>query len=531
MYPMASYLTKHGSGLRFQMRVPRDLIPAFGSSPILLSLGRISASSARRVARILSGCVESRFTIVRVRGRAMADERDQLIRELEEMVLFSFDHMKELKRLHETEMEKAEYEHLRERIRAEDEKKALVTKATSSLQEVEKFIANLPDKSLQSQIDNLRTLISERIPIVAPAPVLPCLSETVGSFLNLCRKEGTAEKRVLTLERRIADFIEFAGDRPVDAYGLNDFQNYMDVLVRVPSNWSKLPQTRDKTLIQSAEYNDSLSVQKRHQTLAVAGIEANYISPLRGIFRRLSAEHRFHNPLGETKIIVSSKAKQSVQREPFSVEQLNIWFKSSAKASEPHLKWMPLLSVVTGARIAEMTFLQGKDIYEIQKGLWVADLTTDLAVAGKSTTKERKIKNKGSRRIMALHNCLVETGFIKYAKSKRPDDWLFPHLHKKKDGTLAKDPADSASKKMRQNLEKVGIHEKHVHVFHSTRHTAKDIMRIAKIEERTSDMQTGHVQKSISRTYGSKVLRPDEVEVLAEMQLPEGLDLSPYMKK
>lgn len=77
----------------------------------------------------------------------------------------------------------------------------------------------------------------------------------------------------------------------------------------------------------------------------------------------------------------------------------------------------------------------------------------------------------------------------------------------------------------------VGIHKPLESTFHSTRHTAKDIMRVAKVDTRTADLQTGHSMKTIADAYGSKKLRAEEVEVLAALPLPEGLDLTPYFPK
>jgi hypothetical protein len=37
--------------------------------------------------------------------------------------------------------------------------------------------------------------------------------------------------------------------------------------------------------------------------------------------------------------------------------------------------------------------------------------------------------------------------------------------------------------------------------------------------------------KSAGDNYGKKTLLPEEVEVLAALRLPEGLDLSPYIIK
>jgi integrase len=184
---------------------------------------------------------------------------------------------------------------------------------------------------------------------------------------------------------------------------------------------------------------------------------------------------------------------------------------------------------LTGARVGELIFLQGKDVYQVSNGLWVADLTTSLVIPDGSK-KKRQIKNGPSRRLFALHEVLTQVGFIDYCQSRSRDNWLFPvaFLHGKE---RVKDPADAASKRLNTRLKNVGIHNSLENTFHSTRHTAKDIMRVAKIDPRTADRQTGHAPRTVGERYGKKTLKNEEVEVLAVLPLPEGLDLSPYHQK
>lgn len=279
---------------------------------------------------------------------------------------------------------------------------------------------------------------------------------------------------------------------------------------------------------QAADYNSGLPEKHRFDTLTGKAIEANYLSPLRMFFKSMAAEYDFRSPLADMSPSIPNTARDSVVRVPFTVEELNIWFKAAAEEARPDLKWLPLLATLTGARVGELIFLQGKDIYKVTDTLWVADLTTDLVIEGEET--ERQIKNESSRRLFALHEVLEQTAFYDLWAKRKPDEWLFPHAFRygKKE---VQDPADAASKRLNGRLTKLGIHRPYETTFHSSRHTAKDIMRVAKIDPRTADRQTGHAMKSAGDSYGKKTLMVEEVEVLAALRLPEGLDLSPYITK
>ncbi|MFG1433203.1 DUF6538 domain-containing protein [Xanthobacter sp. V2C-8] len=85
------YLDRRPFGIRFQMRVPADLAGWFGTSPLRVSLGPMPMPAARRIARVLAGYAELRFSAARNgdMSNGSGDPRDDLLRELEEMLLQS----------------------------------------------------------------------------------------------------------------------------------------------------------------------------------------------------------------------------------------------------------------------------------------------------------------------------------------------------------------------------------------------------------------------------------------------------------
>jgi integrase len=380
----------------------------------------------------------------------------------------------------------------------------------------------------KTDLDILSRLVAQSL---EGGPQRPLLSESLEQWTNEIRyHEGIDPKKVRTDQNRINDFKEFAGDRPVNKYEFFDFQKFTSLLARVPSNYSKLPELRGKTRQEAADYNSSLKPEERLDTLVGKSIEDNYLSPLRMFFRDVAAQYQFRSPLTDVIIRIPKDAKESVDRVPFEVEDLNLWFAHAAKLPRQDHKWLPLLGTITGARVGELVYLQGKDVYPMTGAdgelYWVLDLRTDL-IDEDGGKEKRQVKNKPSRRLIALHEVFEETGFIKYARDRDPTQWVFPAAFRFNKGEV-KDPADAASKRMNNMLKKVGIHKSIESTFHSTRHNAKDAMRLAHIDERTSDLQSGHRLPTVSRNYGKKHLKAEEVEVLSAMPLPSGLDLGPY---
>ncbi len=468
-------------------------------------------------------------------------EVDYLMRTMKEVADVTDQVMEEQDRLHAIELENQGL-----RLRAESHERentfkrevnavysSFIDTQTSVLQTLQggRASATATPGSVQNQLEALArkmASLNQSVEIMLdgghPGPLL---SEALEHWFKVRSGLGLDQKKVDTDYNRVKDFISFAGDKPINRYRYLEFQEFANLLAHVPAKFSMKPEFKGMTQFEAAAHNRSLDPRKREKTLTGKTIESNYLSPLNMIFHDMCAHHGFRSPLANVSIRISHEARASTERLPIEVPELNKWFEQAAKESRGDSKWLPLLGTVTGARIGELIWLQKKDIYRVEGGIWVMDLTTDL-IDAQGIPVARRIKNNSSRRIIAIHQAIVDAGFIEYVQSFPKDGWIFPWAfhHGKNE---VKRPADAASKRLNAQLKKLGIHKEIEQTFHSTRHTAKDIMRVAKIDQRTHDMQTGHAQKTVSDSYGAKTLKADQLEVLVALPLPEGLDLSPYL--
>lgn len=525
------HLTARPSGWRFQIRIPRDLEPAFGAVPVRLNLGPIPKRPALRLARLLAGHAEALFRSIEAGERMAEMSRDDLVRELQALLVQVLDDAEttiaKLHKQRELEVRAVTLRLQNERHREQATMREHLEALGSHIDGLAGQVNNLPKNRRDDLAAQIAALSSQVQLVLSGGPDAPLLLDELGRWSDL-RTGHAQDKKIRTDQNRIRDFVDFAGNKPVNRYRFSDFQAFANLLARVPANLVKEPRLRDMTREQAAAYNDGLPAPRRFDTLTGKAIDANYLSPLRMFFRSMGADHNFRSPLADMSPTIPVNARESVERVPFTVQELNIWFKAAAQEKRADLKWLPLLATLTGARVGELIHLQGKDVYQVAGGLWVADLTTDLVIAGEE--RERQIKNKGSRRLFALHSVLEQTAFFDYAAKRKGTEWLFPAAFRF-GKEVVKDPASAASKRLNGRLEKLGIHRPYETTFHSTRHTAKDIMRVAKVDPRTADRQTGHAMKTAGDSYGAKVLLVEEVEVLAALPLPEGLDLSPYFTK
>jgi integrase len=471
------------------------------------------------------------------------DARDQIIAELEQTVSMLLSHNTELMDMVKFQKESSELSLetavLQNENALRQEFNGEMTRLKSGLQQSiailkaarkAKGATNASElETLQRQVDSLSSLVQTALNGGYDRPLLSlALEEWIAIRGNL----GIDPKKVKTDRNRILDFVAFSGDAPVNKYHFYDFQRFASMLVFLPGNYMKRPEFQGRSQEDIANTNRLLPQEEQVPGLAAKTIDTNYLSPLRMFFRDVGAQYSFRSPLENVEIRISASATESVERGPLEISDLNKWFRFSAKEDRADSKWLPLLATLTGARIGELICLQGKDVYPVTSKIgdqpicWVIDLRSEMVLES-GFKEKRKIKNKSSRRLIALHRVFLETGFIEYASGRGSTDNVFPAAFYHGEDKVAR-PADAASKRMNYSLQKLGIHKKLETTFHSTRHTAKDFMRLAKVDERTHDKQTGHALGNVSRNYGSKYLVGEELEVLSELPLPDDLDLSPY---
>jgi integrase len=192
-------------------------------------------------------------------------------------------------------------------------------------------------------------------------------------------------------------------------------------------------------------------------------------------------------------------------REPFTIAELKVLFASPVFTQGERPKggkgeaafWLPLLSLLTGARRGELA------------GLTVADAlnyeATDhpVIVLTEDESRSKSLKTAGSARTIPLHPELKRLGFMQFVDDVRRMEgdtaWLFPEI--------APDQRSGVSawtKWFSRYIRTHGIKDTRK-VFHSFRHNFKDALRAAKVSEDVNDALTGHSTRgSVGRSYGSK---------------------------
>jgi len=222
------------------------------------------------------------------------------------------------------------------------------------------------------------------------------------------------------------------------------------------------------------------------------------IGVLKTLFRvAIDYEQLTANPADLVRVRISQQEKPRVG---FTVDDLNLFFRSAVYTEGFRPKagageacyWIPLLALFTGCRVEELAQLLVDDIRHAEGLGHYLDINDDADHA--------KLKNATSRRRIPLHVSLLDCGFLDYVESVREHGFLFPALKPNPRGKLGGYFSNFFSGYLR---DRVGITD-HRKVFHSFRHTFKDICRCVGIDEAVHDALTGHTATGAGRKYGNE---------------------------
>ncbi|CAJ7160622.1 putative phage integrase [Burkholderia pseudomallei] len=230
-----------------------------------------------------------------------------------------------------------------------------------------------------------------------------------------------------------------------------------------------------------------------------------------------------------TGVKVGERKNAKAARLPFDLPALTAIFASTvyvegarpAGGAGDAAYWLPLLGLLTGARIEELAQLRPEDIYEevyraaddSERRCWVMRITDEGEGQG--------LKNASSVRRVPLHAELLSRGFLDYVRSQRGKPRIFPALKPDNKGAESGNWSKWFSKHLRRQC---GVTNPKM-VFHSFRHLFKDLCRTSAVPEDVADALQGHSTASASRRYGglSYPLAP-LVEAMGRIRVP-GLTL------
>ncbi|MCA0930165.1 site-specific integrase [Ruegeria profundi] len=345
---------------------------------------------------------------------------------------------------------------------------------------------------------NRATKVERKPPEV---PSSPLLSDLFAERKAEAEQTGQWSAKLVNDYQTWTDlFIELQGDRPVLDYNKPDARDFKNVLLELPSNRNKLPQTI------GLSPRDAIQAAKDHElpTLSVSTVN-KALGRLQGIWKWADKQldEEVADIFGPMKVDDNNKARN--QHDPFSKEQLQTIFKSplftgcksrrfrtmpgDTDLSDTSWFWLPLLGLWTGARLNELCQLSVEDIDQ-EEGIPL--------IRVQEGDEDQRVKF-GKSRIVPIHPELVRLGFLQFVQAQRDAGAtrVFPEL---KVGAMGYH-SEQASKDFSRYIKSIGAKTRKTS-FHSFRHTFKDACRHSGMQPDINDILLGHTLPGMAGRYG-----------------------------
>ena len=248
-----------------------------------------------------------------------------------------------------------------------------------------------------------------------------------------------------------------------------------------------------------------------------------------GGFFKWCFDHEYIERNPATNLQIKLDSKVSNERRPYDPEDLKLILTNIREdrlcAWKPHKFWIPLISLFSGMRQAEICQLYPDDIVTVN-GIPCFDIKADPG-------RKARLKNRNAERLIPVHPVLLQLGFLdfvqKQAKARRirnPSDarlWIcleyaekygYSHTYEKSYGRFNRKYITKDPKK----------------VFHSLRHTVANNLKQRGAQESVVAEIMGHAIPGMSFGRYGKEFHP-EVLLKCLKKLDFGFDVFQHLKK
>ena len=308
------------------------------------------------------------------------------------------------------------------------------------------------------------------------------------------------------MKHSLSLLMEGLGDIPLGSVDVEKCSNLKTQIKKLPRNRKKLPQYREKSFHELVQMNikesDRISVMTFNKHIQFISSFMNWgvihgychVNPFKGMKQKI-------------------KVRPRDQRDRFSDQELKIIFNkqnylhfTEVQKGRIELFWVPLISIFSGMRMGEITPLYLDNIKEIRgnhrEKRWCFDIVEE------PDRPDKKLKTLSSRRIVPIHDTLIDLGLIeliKILKDKNPDrKRLFEELPYGENSYNR-----NITRFFNQRyLPKLGLKTDRKN-FHSLRHTVSDHLKQKGVDVNYINELLGHTSGNIDLDRYGKGYNPD----------------------
>jgi len=353
---------------------------------------------------------------------------------------------------------------------------------------------------------------------------------------KLDRNWGADQTRRMTTE--VGLFIELMGDPELGSIEKETVLDYASRLAQLPPD-----------IYQSKRRYGVETLEALIQVAARDGLECKGANTVKGHVGRLSEVLGYgvgagmlrFNPASDYKRGRTNGRRAQDERQVFTPAELSLifsqdWFQDGTGLFNrkdwtqwrPHYYWLPLLGLLTGGRINELSQLYLDDIRRSESGTWYLDF--NLEGSDKIDEPDKSLKTVNAFRVVPLHGAIVRLGLPEYAAALRRagHSRLFPELRRDPVKGYGK-PAGSWFNE-RFLGRQLAIERNGMKTFHSFRHCFLTATERLDQPERVLAQLAGHERGTTqSTTRYAKDRNVDELApIIDKLAFPQLTGIAPF---
>ena len=333
------------------------------------------------------------------------------------------------------------------------------------------------------------------------------ISKVINEFLSEKIDIELRSKSERDLKHSLGLLLEDFGDIPVGDLDIEKGTLFKSHIKNLPKNPKKYPELRDLS------FHEVIQPNKKFERISNVTFN-KHIGNLSS-FMNWSVTHGYSyvNPFKGMKLRI--KKHQREERDRFTEKDLKdffnkgnfIHFTKVESGSHFHNYFVPLIGVFTGMRLNEICSLYLDNI--IQKSGNHREKRWCFNISEEKHRPDKKLKTQSSRRIIPIHDTLIDLGLIELVellkKRQVGRERLFRELKYGENGYIR-----NVTYFFSQYLKKLGIKSEDRKLdFHSFRHTLIDHLKQKGIDISFINEYVGHKQGNIDLDRYGKGYNPD----------------------
>jgi len=319
------------------------------------------------------------------------------------------------------------------------------------------------------------------------------LSKVISTYTADKDQEWTAKTKMES-KGVFRILVDLMGDVPIDSIDRTKVRELRDNLLKLPPNVYKVHPKLSPLEVLALVGCGQLTASP--MSLTTVNKHISYLSSL--MLHCVREGLRKDNPASGMKI--KQKRRPDEERKAYELDDIKRIAENLPRPqSKPERLWVPIICMLSGMRLEEACQLYKEDIVKVD----------DIYCFDVNDSKDKKLKNLSSKRIIPVHPSLIAMGLLDHVDRCEDGGRLWSNFKWCKVSGYS-----NSLGKWYQRFNREYVTQDKLKTFHSLRHLFADTLKQQSVQKELISELMGHTQESITMSRYGKRYKP---EVLLEV--------------